>query len=113
VWWIDLGDLMAKMLALIDQWRRNDAILQDTLLMIDVFQEQIQRSHTLLQARLQDGPFGGGNDAGDEIERPDAFDALLGLTVDGEGDALGAHSELQLLRLRCQGVLTDAANVFP
>ena len=46
--WIDIDDLLAKMLALIDQLAGDDPVLQNALRVVDIFEEQIQRPHPLL-----------------------------------------------------------------
>ena len=67
--------------------RRDDPVLQDPLLVVDVVEEEIQRGDALDEAGLEFFPFGGGDDAGQEVEREDALRAL-GIAVNVEGDAL-------------------------
>ncbi|MNK79695.1 hypothetical protein D3C87_993670 [compost metagenome] len=65
---------------------RNDARLDDVLLMINIMDEHVQGLHALHQARLHLRPFGGGDDAGDGVERNQAFRAGI-VAIDGERDA--------------------------
>ena len=55
--------------------------------MVDVVDEAVERPDPLSQARLDDRPLVGGDDAGNRIERQDPLGALLAVRVDGERDA--------------------------
>ncbi len=61
--------------------------------MIDIVDEQLEGVDALLEAAFHVVPFGGGNDAGNQVEREDALGAG-GIAVDVEGDA---HLEQQPL----------------
>jgi len=52
---------------------RDDAILEDLLVMVDVVQEEIERGDALDEAFFHPLPFVAGNDSGDEIEGKDAL----------------------------------------
>ena len=54
--------------------------------MIDVMQEGVERAHALLDADGEPAPFGGGEDARDDIEGDQPFGGLF-LAIDREGDA--------------------------
>src|SRR5579872_5221771 len=75
------------MLGLLDVMPGNDVIANDFLVVIDIMQEQIQRSDALDEAGLDVAPLRGGNNPGDEIEWEDAFGSLV-VAVNGESDAL-------------------------
>ena len=55
--------------------------------MVDVVDEHVEGPDPLPEARLDDRPLLGREDAGNRIERQDALGALLALRVDREGDA--------------------------
>jgi hypothetical protein len=69
-----------------DQGGWDDVVLQHLLVVVEVVEEEVQGGYPLDQAGLDAAPFGGGDDAGDEVEGEDAFGAL-GVVVDREGDA--------------------------
>ena len=65
---------------------RDDAVLDDPLLVIDVVDEQVERADALLQAALDAAPFRGRDDPRHDIERKDPLGAGA-VAVDVEGDA--------------------------
>jgi hypothetical protein len=71
----------------------HQALGENASLAVDVFEEQVERGQSLGQAALDDRPFGGRDDARDQIVRKDALGALF-LPVDGEGDALVEKREV-------------------
>jgi hypothetical protein len=73
--------------------RRDHAVLQAPLLLVDVEDEEVQRRDALDETALDPLPLAGGDDPGHEVEGKDALDPLLG-PVDGEGDALVDEGEL-------------------
>ena len=79
--------------------------------MVDVVEEGVQRAHALLDAALQQPPFGGRDDARDEVEGDQPLERVLG-AVDGEGDAEPAEDALRFLLLALQVVLRLAGKPF-
>ena len=65
---------------------RQDSCLQDGVIVIDVVQEQVQRTHALLEALLQRAPLRRRNDARNDVERDEALGAAI-LTVNRKSDA--------------------------
>ncbi len=72
---------------------RDDAGLEDFLVVIDVVQEQVERPDPLAQAGLQRLPFGRRDDARDDVERDQPLLAGF-LAIDGEGDADAVEGEV-------------------
>ena len=64
---------------------RNDAILEDFLLVIDIVKEAIEGVDALLQALFQPDPLVAGNDAGNHIEGKNPLGTLV-IAVNVEGD---------------------------
>ena len=64
--------------------------------MIDIIEEGVQGADPLLDPAFEEAPFGGGDDAGDQVERDDPFIGL-GRAVDGEGDAKSAENGVRFL----------------
>ncbi len=56
-----------------DLFGRNDARLQDVLVVVHIVQEAVQRGHALHQAGLQLGPLGGVDHARNDVEWDQAF----------------------------------------
>ena len=77
--------------AAVDHLYGDDAVLQDELVGIDILEEEVEYFEALFDAFLHKCPLIAGDDAGDDIEGEDLFDALAAV-VYGEGDAL-AHKE--------------------
>ena len=79
---------------------RDQARLEDLLVVIDVMDKTVQSRHPLYQSLFNTGPFVGRDDAGNQIERNQAFIAgavfVLG-AVDREGNADAAKNQLGLL----------------
>src|SRR2546428_7858265 len=76
----------AKALRREDQLRRNYAVLQNLLFVIDVVDEQIQRVNALAQTAIDLSPFIGRNDPGNDVEWKDLLSAGL-VAVDIKGHA--------------------------
>ena len=76
-----------------DHVGRNDAVLEDLLLVIDVVDERVEGVDALLQAALDVVPFGRRDDARHQVEGEDALGAGR-VAVDVEGDA---HLQQQAL----------------
>ncbi len=84
---VDADDLAAEVASEHDQLPRHDPVVQDLLPVVDVVNEAVERPNPLSQPSLDDRPLGGGDDAGNRIERQDPLGALLAVGVDGERDA--------------------------
>ena len=83
---VESHELAPKMLRAEDVVGRDDAVLEDLLLVVDVVQEEIERGDALDQSLFDGLPFGVGNDARHEVEREDPLGPLI-VIVDREGDA--------------------------
>jgi len=66
---------------------RDSRAAKDALLVVDVFQELVQRCCTLDQASFDHAPLGLRDHARDQVEGKDPLDALV-VAVDGETDPL-------------------------
>jgi hypothetical protein len=77
--------LMAKRLPAVDDMLGDDAVLQDSAIVIDVVQEEIEGFDPLFQTAFDRGPFVAVNDAGDNVEGEDSLGAVL-VPVNREGD---------------------------
>ena len=95
---IETDEFAAEMFAGKDEKGRNDAVLDDFLLVVNVAQEKIERGDTLDQAAFQMLPFAGRDDAGNQVEGKNPLHAL-GVTIDIEGDALAEKSQADCLAL--------------
>ena len=73
------------MLGAEDLGGRDDAVLEDLLLVVEVVEEQVERGDALDEPRLEPRPLVRRDDPRDQVEREDAFRAL-GVVVDGESD---------------------------
>ena len=78
---------LRKWAALSTYSSRDDLLLEDALLVVNVVQEKVQRADALGQAALQEVPFVRRDDARDQVERENLLRALA-VAVDGERDAL-------------------------
>ena len=85
---IEAHEFRTEMLRAADDFLGNNPFLHDALLMVDVVEKGIQRVETLFEAPLNVTPFVTGNDTRHEIERKNAFRALLLVVVDRKGDPL-------------------------
>src|SRR5262249_26050807 len=77
-----------------DQVQRDDTILEDLLVMVNVVDKDIQRMNALTEPALDRYPFVGRNNPRNNIERKDLFRPRL-IAVNIECDA---HSEQRLFR---------------
>ncbi len=84
------------MLAAVDHLPRNDSILKNPSLVIDVLQEEIQRGNPLCQSKLHGCPFGCSDDAWNQVIRKNLLRTLLA-SIDREGDALVQEAEIGCL----------------
>ena len=75
------------MAAAVNQFARNDAIRQNSAVVVNVFEKEIQRGDALRQAVLDLAPLLVGNDPRQQIVRKDPLRALV-VAVDRERDAL-------------------------
>jgi hypothetical protein len=64
-------------LTAIDDLARNDAVLEDAALVVDVLEEEVEGGDALGEAALDGGPLGGGDDARDRVVGEDALGALV------------------------------------
>jgi hypothetical protein len=87
------------------------AVVQDALLVVDVADEGVERGHALPHAAFDHIPFGGGEHAGDQVERQDAVDGVL-IRIDGEGDALVEQLGLGEIGTAAQFGRLDAADAL-
>jgi hypothetical protein len=69
-------------------------VFDESLLVVHVVDEQIQRCGPLDEPRLDLLPFLAGDGARDDVERPGAVDRAVLLVVDRERDAHGLDREL-------------------
>ena len=81
---VDADDLPAEVAGQHDEPARHDPVAQDLLPVVDVVEEAVQRLDALSQARLDDRPLVGREDAGNRVERQDPLGALLAFGVDRE-----------------------------
>jgi outer membrane lipoprotein-sorting protein len=105
------GDVHAEHLAAehfgaVDQFGRNDAASEDVLLVVDVLAEEIEGGDALDEAAFDGFPFGGWDDAGDEVEGEYFLDAT-GVAVDGESDALVAEGDVGHTPAALDGLLAE------
>ena len=77
---------------------RDDAVLQNFLLVINVVQEQVQRRDALRQAAFQEFPFRRRNDARQQVERENFLRPLC-VAIDVERDALAQKCRVHRLPL--------------
>ena len=106
-----IGEFAAEMFSREDVERRNDAVLEDVLPVIDVVQEKIQGGDALGQAAFEVFPFLGGDDAGNEIEGENLFGALL-VAIDIESDALTQEGQVHGLALVIELLLGERLEQF-
>jgi hypothetical protein len=66
---------------------REDLVLDDALVVIEVVDEQVQRLHALLQPKPRLAPLLFRDHSRDHVEGPGAVDRPALLRIDGEGDA--------------------------
>jgi len=92
---VDALHLGAVLGILVNLARRDDAGIDDVLVVVDVVHEHVERLDALDQARLQRRPFVRGDDARDGVEGDQAFGAGA-VAIHGEGDADAAESEIGL-----------------
>ena len=85
---VDPHDLAPEVASPDDQAARHHAVAQDFSLVVDIVDEAVQRLDALPQARFDQLPLRGRDEARDEVEGEDTLRPLLLVRVDGEGDAL-------------------------
>ena len=81
---------------LVDDVGGHDAGLHDLAPVIDIVQEGVERPRPLANALVQDAPFIGGEDAGQQVEGDQPL-RIAPLAVDGEGDADAPENRLRLI----------------
>src|SRR4051794_11233166 len=88
--------------------RRDDAVLDDLLLVINVVQEKIQRDDALREATFEIFPFLGRNNARHEIERKNTLGAA-GIAIDVERHALAKEREIHRMAFGVKILASQAA----
>ena len=83
---IDVAHRRAIVAVAEDQLRRDDAVAQDMLLMVDIVEQQVDRGDPLRDAALEMLPFVARQDSRDHIERQDPVDRF-GFRINRKGDS--------------------------
>src|SRR5262245_3867202 len=78
-----------------DEILRDHAGSEDFALAVDVADIGVDRLHALLEAAAHEIPFGGGEDARDDVEGDQAL-LRIGLAIDREGDADALEDQVRL-----------------
>ncbi len=99
------------MLAAVDQFARNDAIVENLGFGIDVAQEEIERGDALGEAALDPVPFLRGDEARQQVVGKDFLGAFVA-AVHGERDALGEKRQVGRLLAALQFVGGQAGKRF-
>src|SRR5262245_44270614 len=76
-----------------NQIRRNHTIFQDLLLVVNVVDEDVQGMNALAKTTIDDGPFIGSHDSGNDVEGKDTLRTFL-IAINVKSDA---HAEQGLL----------------
>ncbi len=84
---LDADHLAAEVPRAEDELRRDPAVAQDPLAVVDVGEEQVERAHPLYEAAFDVAPLVPGDHARDQVEGEDPLEPLL-LAVDREADPL-------------------------
>lgn len=74
--------------------------------MIDVVEEGVERPRALADAAIEHAPFGGGEDARQQVERDQPL-RVAALAIDREGDADAAEDRLRFLQSRVEALDAD------
>ena len=90
---LQAAHLAPIVLAAVDELARNDAVVEDFGVGVNVAQEEIERGDALREAALDAIPLLRSNQARQQVVREDALRAFFA-AVDGEGDALGEKREI-------------------
>ena len=69
--------LGAEVRRAVHQLGRDDAVLDDALVVVEVVDEQVEGAEPLDEAGLESVPLVGGDDPGDDVERPGPVDARV------------------------------------
>ena len=85
--------LAAEVFTAIDKLARDDAVLEDAALVVDVLEEEVEGCDALRQSTFDRRPLGGGDDAGDGIVGEYLLGAFFA-SVYGEGDSLIEEAEV-------------------
>ena len=75
------------MLAGVDDFPWVNAFFDNFCVVVDVLEEEVQRGDALGETALDGFPFGGGDDAWQEVVRPDTLSSLV-IPIDCKGNAL-------------------------
>ena len=98
-------------LAAIDQLARDDAVVEDFGVGVDIAQKEIERGDALREAALDAVPLLRRDEARQQVVGEDALGALVA-AVDGEGDALGEEREVGRLLAALQLIGGQAGQGF-
>ena len=91
--------------------RRDDPVLDDTLLVVDVVEEEIQRRDTLHQARFDLLPLARRDDPRKRVEREDPLRPLV-VAVDREGYALLEEQQLEAAKFLAELLVAETREFF-
>src|ERR1700727_2716659 len=99
------------MLAGVNHLPRDDAVCEYSALVVNIFEEEVERGDPLGQPHLDGLPFGGRDDAWHQVIRENLFGSLFA-AIDGEGDALVQEAEVSCLLSALQLVRGQGDEVF-
>ena len=90
---VEVDEFAAEVFAGQDVERRDDPVLDDPLLVVEIVEEEVQRRDALHQTTFHLFPFLLRNDPGNQVERKDPL-GTLGISIDVEGDTLPQEGEV-------------------
>ena len=96
------------MFRLLDVEPRDDLVLEDLLVVVNIVQEQVERHDALGEPGLQMLPLGGGHHPRDRIEGENPLGAAV-VVIDIEGDALAQEVEFGIRLAREEVLLVELA----
>ena len=91
----DAHDLATEILALVDELRRNDTVLQAALLAVEIQQQSVQQSRALDHAAFDRAPFSGIDQQREQIEPPGP--RVIAVALGHERNAVFAEQSLRLV----------------
>ena len=94
-----------------DDLRRDHAVLDDALLVVDVVEKQVQSGDSLHQSGLDVLPLPWRDHPGERIEREDSLRAFV-VSVDREGDALLEEEQFQATELLAEFLVPEPGEFF-
>ena len=92
-WNLEAAHLAAIVLAAVDQFARNNVVVEDFGFGVDIAQEEIESGDALGEPALDAIPLLRGDKAREQIVGKDLFGTFVA-SVDGKGDALGEERQL-------------------